>query len=99
MNLKEMVEKYAETKVLQEEIDVYYPQAERKLQLIIQREGDHNGERRKPYYIAMLLAEIINIERFSAYCSAVCRERFDETKESIQQNAEMLPQTNIIISQ
>ena len=99
MELKEMVEKYAGYDIKQEEIDIFLPQAERKLELIIQREGDHDGERRKPYYIAMLLSEIIGVERLSAYCLKRYEERMRKTKESTQQKAEMLPQTNIIISQ
>ena len=37
--------------------------AERKLQYIIDREGDANGERRKPYYLAQLIAEAVRSDR------------------------------------
>lgn len=63
--IKRLVEEYAQGAVYQEEIDVYLPHAKRKLELIISREGDGNGERLKPYYLAQLLWEIISLERFS----------------------------------
>lgn len=99
MDFKEMVEKYAEIEVTQEEIDVFLPQAKRKHSHIINREGDLNGERNQPWYLATLLGEIINMERFSEYCRRVSIQRIAaETKESTQHNAEMLPQTSFSIS-
>lgn len=64
-NLKQLVEQCGQAFVYQEEIDIYLPHAQRKLELIISREGDGNGERLKPYYLAQLLWEIISLERFS----------------------------------
>lgn len=99
MDFKEMVEKYAEIEVTQEEIDAYLPQAKRKLSHIVNLEGDLDGERNQPWYLATLLGEIINMERFSEYCRRVsCRIMPDITKESTQHNAEMLPQTTFSIS-
>ena len=49
-------------------------EAKRKLALIIEREGDLNGERLKPQYIAQLTLEILHANRFSNYCLARTRE-------------------------
>lgn len=49
----------------QEEIQAYLPQAMRKLHLIIEREGDANGERLKPYYLEELIRECVALERFA----------------------------------
>lgn len=46
--------------------------AERKLDWIISREGDADGERRKPYYIAQLIAEAVGAKRLSRYLDALC---------------------------
>ena len=109
MGFKDLVEKYAEIKVSQEDIDTHLPQAQRKLELISNREGDSNGVRKKPEYLAMLLGEIINMSRFSDFCYELgkaykeaddfIQQKISKTKESIQQNAEMLPQTKTIVSQ
>ena len=40
-------------------IEAALPSAQEKLERIIAREGDANGERLKPYYIAQLLVEKI----------------------------------------
>lgn len=42
-------------------------QAKRKLARIIEREGDSNGERRKPYYLEQLIAEAASSECFSKF--------------------------------
>lgn len=41
--------------------------AERKLAFIIEREGDADGARREPWYLAQLIAETVRAERFSEY--------------------------------
>lgn len=41
--------------------------AERKLNGIIEREGDCGGERREPYYLAQLIAETVRSDRFSQF--------------------------------
>lgn len=64
-SFKRLVEECGQAEVYQEEIDIYLPHAKRKLELIISREGDGNGERLKPYYLASILWEIISLERFS----------------------------------
>lgn len=43
--------------------------AARKLEWIISLEGDADGERRKPYYMAQLIAEAIAAERLSKQLS------------------------------
>ena len=43
-------------------IEAVIPTAEQKLERVINRYGDLNGERRKPYYISMLIAELIRSE-------------------------------------
>ena len=42
--------------------------AKNKLASIIERCGDGNGERRKNYYIAQLIAEQISQNRMTKYC-------------------------------
>lgn len=41
--------------------------AERKLDGIIKREGDLNGARREPWYLAQLIAETVRANRFSQF--------------------------------
>ncbi len=40
--------------------------AEQKLARIIERDGDENGARREPWYLAQLVAEAVAESRFSA---------------------------------
>jgi hypothetical protein len=44
------------------------PLAERKLNWIIGREGDANGERRKPYYLAKLIEEQTRADALTEFC-------------------------------
>ena len=74
-NLKQLVEQCGGAVVYQEEIDICLPHAIRKLKLIIGREGDGNGERLKPYYLAQILWEIISLERFSRSIKIARSER------------------------
>lgn len=48
-------------------------QAKRKLARIIEREGDADGERLKPYYLEQLTAEAIRENRFSSFTTELCR--------------------------
>lgn len=41
--------------------------AERKLKGIIEREGDGNGARREPWYLARLIAETVKSNSFSQF--------------------------------
>lgn len=42
-------------------------EAERKLGRIIDREGDADGARREPWYLAQLIAEAVKQSRFSKF--------------------------------
>lgn len=50
------------------EIEIALTLAEQKLEQIIAREGDADGERRKPYYKIMLAQEILRSRRVSEAC-------------------------------
>lgn len=47
----------------------------RKLQYIIDREGDAGGERRKPYYLEQLKTEIMAADALTARCMAAHTKR------------------------
>ena len=66
--------------ISKKEIELCLPQAVRKLDLIIKREGDGNGERLKPYYLAKLLCEVISLKRFS--------REINSASELVAQNAQ-----------
>lgn len=51
-----------------EEWSAILPTAQNKLNRIISREGDADGERRKPYYLGCLVAEAIRASEFAAIC-------------------------------
>lgn len=53
---------YLEAEISLELFEAELPQAMRKLEWIISREGDADGERLKPYYIAQLVAETIRAD-------------------------------------
>ena len=100
MDWKSLIQKQGGIEVTDEEVEENMPYAKRKLSHIISREGDLKGERNQPWYLATLLGEIINMERFSQYCRQVSsRIMTEKMKESTQHNIEMLPQTTIIVSQ
>jgi len=63
--LHELSEKYLGGRIENSEYPRAYRYAKRKLEQIINREGDLNGERRKPYYIAQLIAETVSSNRLS----------------------------------
>lgn len=54
--------------ITDEEWNEAYPEAKRKLDWIISREGDADGERLKPYYLGKLVEEHINQNTFSRWC-------------------------------
>lgn len=51
-----------------------------KLSNIISREGDKDGERRKDFYLAQLIAEDINCKLFSMHCTLKCIEKKQKEK-------------------
>ena len=67
-DIKAMASKYLGMEIPE---DVFQPgleSAQRKLETIIAREGDADGERRKDYYIAQLVAEAIRGELMTCWC-------------------------------
>ena len=54
----------------EEEWNQALPKAERKLQRIIDREGDANGKRLEPWYLGKLVEEAVIEEAFSRYTIA-----------------------------
>lgn len=63
-DLRQQAECYLGTTIEPSEWDKAKADAERKLKNIINREGDGNGERKQPYYLAQLIAEAVRSERF-----------------------------------
>lgn len=57
-----------------EEMEHALPRAEKKLQWIINREGDAEGMRLQPWYLGKLVEEAIVEEAFSQYTMARCLE-------------------------
>ncbi|MCD8311247.1 MAG: hypothetical protein LUD43_01905 [Firmicutes bacterium] len=62
---------YLGRELTDEEWNDAYPDAKRKLDWIISREGDADGERLKPYYLGKLVQEIVTQNAFSTYCRAM----------------------------
>ena len=66
--LRTLTEKYLKCELPDEEtLREAEKNARRKLKWIISREGDANGERKKPYYLAQLIAEAVRQEAMSRY--------------------------------
>ena len=66
--LKQTVEQELSVFLSDSEYEEAETSAKRKLARIIEREGDADGERLKPYYLVQLISEAITAERFSLYC-------------------------------
>lgn len=66
--LKQRVEQQLSVSLSDSEYEEAETSAKRKLARIIEREGDADGERLKPYYLVQLISEAITAERFSLYC-------------------------------
>lgn len=67
---KEIIELNLSAVISNVEYKMAEEQAKRKLARIIEREGDANGERRKPYYILQLIYEAIVENRISNYLNS-----------------------------
>lgn len=65
--LRRQAECFLGAEIPSSEWDKAAEQAERKLERIIEREGDCGGERRKPEYLAQLIAEAVRSSRFSRF--------------------------------
>lgn len=93
-DLKSLSEQYLSSAISQREFEQAEMQAKRKLARIIEREGDADGERRKPYYLAQLIAEAVRSDRFSSLTFELgnfirCAE---ENRKQIQQRKKKCPQ-------
>lgn len=64
-SLRELVESHLGTSVRRWELEEARAYAEHKLALIIEREGDMDGARREPDYLAQLIAETVGANRLS----------------------------------
>lgn len=84
---KALAEMYLGAEIPQEFYEMEREAATRKLDRIISREGDTNGERRKPYYLAQLIAEHIRSELFTFQCMMDY-----ETKKEAAHKSGQLPQ-------
>lgn len=65
--LRQQAEYYLGAKIGSSEWVEAKEYAERKLKGIIEREGDENGARREPWYLAQLIAETVKSNRFSQF--------------------------------
>jgi len=64
-----------ERPITEEEIKEAVPLAIAKLNWIIEREGDANGERLKPHYLEQLIMEQVLQMRFSSYTQTQYKEK------------------------
>lgn len=67
VTLREQAEQYLCTEIEPSEWDKAKAYAEQKLKGIIEREGDGDGARRQPWYLAQLIAETVRGSRFSQF--------------------------------
>ena len=65
--LREQAERYLGMAIEPSEWDKAKAYAEQKLKGIIEREGDGDGARRQPWYLAQLIAETVRGSRFSKF--------------------------------
>lgn len=66
-SLQRQAESYLGSGISPSELEEAKAYAERKLALIIEREGDAGGARREPWYLAQLIAEAVRGNRFARY--------------------------------
>lgn len=72
MQLKATAEKYLGDSISTDEWGKAKESAERKLEWIIGREGDADGARREPWYMAQLIAEAVRASRLTRFTFEVC---------------------------
>lgn len=74
MSLTELVQHYLGSEIPRDtDLVGATANATQKLRRIIEREGDWEGERRQPYYLAQLIAEEIQAQSFAGRTKAECR--------------------------
>ncbi len=66
MNIRDLAEKYLGRKISPIEWDAAKEAAQQKLDRILSREGDSDGQRLRPQYLAQLIAEAVMASRFSS---------------------------------
>lgn len=64
-----MAEQYLGTPILQGELAEAWEAAARKLEWIVGRYGDDNGNRKEQWYLAQLIAEAVEASRLRAHPS------------------------------
>jgi len=84
---KGLAEKYLGAEIPPELYEVEEEAADRKLDWIIAREGDAEGERRKPYYLAQLIAELVRGDILTYQCMLA-----HEAKKEAAHKSGQLPQ-------
>lgn len=75
-SLQQQAESYLGGTIEPSEWDKAKEEAERKLGRIIDREGDADGTRREPWYLAQLIAEAVRSSRISQFTidlACLCR--------------------------
>lgn len=66
-DLRTLAEQYLGTPITDREWLKALPQSAVKLGYVIAREGDADGERKKPYYLARLIEEAVRADRLERY--------------------------------
>ena len=90
-DLRALAEKYAGGTILECEWWRALESASRKLAWIISREGDADGERREPYYLAMLIAEAVKASRFSLWLEMRYEDKKRTARAETQGNSQNHP--------
>lgn len=67
ITLQQQAEHFLGAEIPPSEWDSVEEYAKRKLERIIEREGDYEGERQRPKYLARLIAETVKSSRFSRF--------------------------------
>jgi len=89
--LRTLAESYMGTAIQECEWIGAVGRAVTKLEWIISREGDAGGERRKPYYIAQLIAEAVRAERFRIYLESRYEDKKRTARAGAQGNSQNQP--------
>lgn len=79
--MKNQVEEYLGFEISETQYNQSSDRARKKLASIIERFGDANGERRKPYYLARLISEDVKAENLSTATITVALNVLNMEKE------------------